>query len=157
MSFISAVLRCSVLESVLVVSVTFPRCRVSYTLRSSSPDVTIDDVKYDASNYSRPPTTTTTFWTSTSRPPCQHWPPCNPGLCLAATTTAAGYRSSPLLRSNPHIILSPVDSLESGRLWDALEPYEGRRCESTDSHSTPPPRSRCLLHSSPAELTSVDL
>ena len=145
--------------------VTFARCRTSYTPRWSPPDITNDDVKYDVSNYARPPTTTT-LWTSKSRPPCQHWPPCNQGLCLAATTTTAavgsspGYRSSRLLRSDPHILLSPVaaDSMESGRLWNALESYDRRRCDSADGRSSSPqPRPRCLLHSSPAEVTSVDL
>jgi len=151
-----AVVYCYVPGRVGVVFVTLNRCRMSNTLRASSSNVANDDVKYDVSNYARPPTTTT-FWTSTSRPPCQHWPPCNPGICIAAATTAAvcssspGYRSSRLLRSDPHILLSPVgaDSPESGRLWDALESYDGR--------SSSPHRSRCLLHSSPAELTSIDL
>jgi len=150
-------------EEVHVVSVTFARCRTSYTVSTSSPDVTNDDVKYDVSNYARPPMTTTTFWTSSSRPPCQHWPPCNPDICLAATTTSAvcsspGYRSSRLPRSE-HILLSPAaaDSLESGRLWDALESYDSRLCDSAYDRSCSPQRSRCLLHSSSAEVTSVDL
>lgn len=136
-----------------IVFVTFTRCRISYTLRVSSPDVANDDVKYDVSNYARPPatTTTTTFWTSTSRPPCQHWPQCNPGLCLAS----AGHRSSRLHRSDPHILLSPVaaDSLE----WDALDSNYGRPGDSTDGCSSSTQRSRCLLHSPSAEVVSVDL
>lgn len=143
---------------------TFARCRVSYTLRASSPDVTTDDVKYDASHYARPPktTTTTTFWTSESRPPCQHWPPCNPDLCLTATTpttvrTSPAYRSTRLLRtSDPHIILSPMSAAESGHLWEAL----GRRSDSTgiDGRLSSPQPSRCLLHSpSSVEITSVDI
>lgn len=140
---------------------TFARCRTTYTLRAGSPDVATDDVKYDVSNYARPPTTTTTFWTSASRPSCHHWPPCNRGPCLAATPSSpGGCRSSRLFRSDPHILLSPVaaaDSLESGRLWDALgSSYDGRRCESTDGCLSSPRPSRCLLHSSSAEVTSVD-
>ena len=142
--------------------VMFTRCRISYTLRTSSPDVANDDVKYDVSNYARPPTTTTTFWPSTSRPPCQHWPQCNPGICLAPTTavcSSPGYRSSRLRRSDPHILLSPVaaDSLESGRLRKAQDSHGARRSDSTDGCSSSPRRSRCLLHSSSAEVTSVDL
>jgi len=137
------------------VFVTFTRCRISYTLHTRSSDVSTDDVKYDVSNYARSPTTTT-FWTSSSRPPCQHWPQYNPGLCLAPTTavySASDHRSSLLRRSDPHILLSP---LESGRLWDALDSNCGRRTDTADGCSSPPQRSRCLLHSSSAEVTSVD-
>jgi len=125
-------------------------------------------------------TTTTTFWTSTSRPPCQHWPQCNSGLCLASSTalyntspSPAGYHHqrslSRLRRSGPHILLSPLDAagsaLESGEggLWEAMEGSNLQRhntaCRSDSAYDSrlsrsPPRRSRCLLHSlSSAEVT----
>ena len=141
------------------------RCRMSYRLRESSPDVAIDDVKYDVSNYARPPAMST-FWLTTSRPPCQHWPPpCHRSLCLAASTTtpampvcsSSGYRSSRLYRSDPHIILSAVsaaESLQSGRHYrDALDDDDRRRDSADDQSSSPQSHSRSLLHSMSAQAT----
>ena len=140
-------------------SVAFTRCRTTYTLRRGSPDVAGDDVKYDVSNYVRAAKTTTTpLWTSTRRPPCHHWPPCDRGFCLtstAAVCTTPGHR---LRRSDPHILLSPLaaDRLGSGRLWDALESDDGRRCETGEGASSSPKRSRCPVHSSSsAEVTGA--
>ena len=138
-------------KGISVMSVLFARCRMSYTLRQSSQDVASDDVKYDVSNYTRVPAT---FWASSSRPPCHHWPPC----LTTATTPNTVLSTSKHHRSDPNILLSPVAGTESGRLWDAVVPQDGRRCESVDAlSSSSPHRSRCLLHSSPTEITSVAL